>query len=46
MTSVEGEMAIWVPKVGDDADCEMGIHNETPKLRVFKSNFEHILSIY
>jgi len=48
MTSIGGEMVIWIPKVGDDADCEMGTHNQrrTPKLRMFKSNFEHILTRY
>jgi len=37
-------MVIWIPKVGDDADCEMGTQNQgrTPKLRMFKSNFENL----
>jgi hypothetical protein len=48
MTSIGGEMVIWIPKVGDDADCEMGTSNQrmTPKLRMFKSNFESILTRY
>jgi hypothetical protein len=48
MTSIGGEMVIWNPKVGDDVDCEMGTLNQrrTPKLRMFKNNFEHILIRY